>query len=143
MCVCVLETYKCCTFKTCVFLNFFLNHFFHNFVADALTATAVKTRKKESVSIYFCLFCFTFLWLFFIIIYDEFSSPGRALSTSSLGRAPPKMLALCLVGAIAATGSPTVRGSSCNFGRAAESSVIFEEDFKFRTGARKVSHTNQ
>ena len=24
MCVCVLETYKCCTFKTCVFLNFFL-----------------------------------------------------------------------------------------------------------------------
>ena len=59
-------------------------------------------------------------------IYDEFSSFGRNFNTSSLGRAPPKMLAVWLVGARAAGGAPTDRGRSWSLGRAAASSKILE-----------------
>lgn len=58
--------------------------------------------------------------------YEEFSS-GRDFKTSSLGRAPPKMLAVWLVGAIAAGGAPTERGRSCNLGRLAASSDKIRE----------------
>lgn len=54
--------------------------------------------------------------------YEEFSSFGRDFNTSSRGRAPPKMLEVWLVGAMAAGGATVERGSNCNRGRAAASS---------------------
>ena len=84
------------------------------------------------------------LWIFFLLFppqqvfnYDEFSS-GLDFKTSSLGRAPPKMLAVWLVPAKAAGGAPTVRGNNCNRGRAAASSVNRNKDIKIHS----LSKTN-
>lgn len=90
-------------------------------------------RRWRNFLLFTCLllcfnycFSFSFLHSFFFFpmcfAYDEFSSSGRDLRTSSLGRAPPKILAF-LVGAMAATGSPTERGSNLSRGRAAASSA--------------------